>query len=70
MVTMTYTITWTGVAGPTRTTGLTTAQVVQFHKSYGPISPNFLIWDDQGSPICLEVIVKLLEGNDRSEQPS
>lgn len=59
---MTYTVTWTGVEGPTRRTGLTAAEAVAWHKSYSLVSADFLIEDEAGSPVAVEDLKKLAEG--------
>jgi hypothetical protein len=51
---MTYTITWTGVSGPQRRTGLSAAEAVSWHKSYSPLAADFLIFDEAGSLVAVD----------------
>ncbi len=58
---MTYSITWTGVEGPTRRTDLSAAEVVSWHKSYDRISTDFVIEDETGSRVAIEDVRRLMK---------
>ena len=63
---MTYSVSWTGVAGPARRTGLSAAEAVSFHKSYSPLAADFLIEDDANSRVTIEGLKALAPGGDAS----
>ena len=59
---MPYTVTFTGVNGTTRRTGLSAGEAVSWHKSYSPLSADFLIRDEAGRRAALDDLKKELRG--------